>query len=120
MPLADPILRKARFRNRREQLITKLGGKCLICGFEREQFESSRDPFNFHHLNHQFTHRTLYYGQLLKDIDRHEVVLLCTLCHRAVSRVKYWKRIGRLEVALAVAKTSPEVSSSVSERFPFL
>ena len=101
------VIERARYRARREALIQSLGARCLICGFTRDRFEASRDPFQLHHLDHQFStqdSRSISQAQLEKDARARKVVLLCSLCHRTISRVKYWKRLGQLETAMALAK----------------
>lgn len=63
---------------RRKTLIAKLGGKCVICGYNK--YLSALD------LHHLVPKKKAYWCDYMKkDFDLSQVILLCANCHRAVT-----------------------------------
>jgi hypothetical protein len=77
------------------------------------------DSLQFHHLDNHYNgsktdyekrlrYRRLYRAKdprFLEDALKGRIILLCVACHRAICRIKYWKKLGRLELALGYAPT---------------
>ena len=68
-----------RWRDRKDNAIKYLGGKCHNCGFT-----GNRACFDFHHVDgkdHQWTKlRLKSWDKVITELDR--CILLCANCHR--------------------------------------
>lgn len=88
--------KKATLRRKalREYGIVKLGGKCLVCG--------SSVKLEFHHPKRrkQPNQKPFPSHVTRRDIDGGKVVLVCMLCHRAITRLVYWTKIDALQKAI--------------------
>jgi hypothetical protein len=87
---------KRRYRRARKRLILLLGGKCFLCGYSGE----------FLHIHHpdDRSGRNRTIGQLNREFNEGKrLILLCVLCHRAVTRLLHWLRIGVVDKAIEIS-----------------
>lgn len=76
-------------RENRKKFIEAKGNKCFLCPYSGEYLQG-------HNLKGE--EHGHYYG--IKERSDPNFILLCNVCHRALNRTKYWKRIKVFEKAM--------------------